>query len=122
MPILRPIGHEEHQPGGWKALDETLEDGLRLAVDPLEVLDHDEQGLNPTLADQKAGDALQRASATLRWIQPVPRRIVDGNVEQREERGERRPERVIERLQRVHHPLAPQFDVCPLLDPEISLE
>jgi len=56
------------------------------------------------------------------WIQAVPRRIVDGNVEQREERGERRPERVIERLQRVHHPLAPQFDVCPLLDPEISLE
>jgi hypothetical protein len=43
--VLRAIRHEEEEPRRREALDQALQHGLRLCVDPVEVFDYQKQGL-----------------------------------------------------------------------------
>jgi hypothetical protein len=47
--IFRAIVGEKEKPGRWQALDEAIEEGLRLGIDPMQVLKDCQQGLHLTL-------------------------------------------------------------------------
>ena len=104
--ILGTIVDQEAEPGRREALDEAVEERLRLGVDPVEVLDHEEQGLDLRLAEPEPLDRVEGALAPLGWIEGLPGAVVHGHVEQGEERGEARPQRRVEREKPARHLLA----------------
>ena len=45
MPVLGPVGDQQEEPSRGQALDQAVEEGLRLGIDPVQVLEDDEDGL-----------------------------------------------------------------------------
>ena len=86
MLILGTVAHEQEEAGGRKALDEPVQDRLRLAVDPVEILEDRDDRLNLALAEKEALDCVERLLAPLRRVQARPRLVLDWNIEKREER------------------------------------
>ena len=84
--ILGTVAHEQEEAGGRKALDEPVQDRLRLAVDPVEILEDRDDRLNLALAEKEALDCVERLLAPLRRVQARPRLVLDWNIEKREER------------------------------------
>ena len=70
--ILRPVVHEEQEPRGRQALDERVEQRLGLGVDPVEVLEDDQERLHLALPQQEPLHRVQGALATLRRIERRP--------------------------------------------------
>ena len=58
---------------------------LRLGVDPVQVLEDQQQRLHLALAQQQALDGVERPLAALGRVERVPGRVVHRHVEQREE-------------------------------------
>ena len=89
--VLRPVVDEEQEARGGQALDEAVEQGLGLAVDPVQVLEDHHQRLDLALAQQQALDRVERLLAPLERIEAVPGRLLDWHVEEREEGGHAGP-------------------------------
>ena len=85
MRVLRPVVHEEEQPGRRQALDEPVEQRLGLGVDPVEVLEDHQERLHLALAEQEPLDRVERPLAALRGSSAVPRRVSARHVEQGQE-------------------------------------
>jgi len=47
VPVLRPVVDEQQQPGRRQALDEAIQQRLGLGVDPVQVLDEQQERLYP---------------------------------------------------------------------------
>ena len=97
VPVLGPVVDEEQEARRGQALDEAVEQGLGLAVDPVQVLEDHHQRLDLALAQQQALDRVERLLAPLERIEGLPGRLVHRHVEERQEGGhdgrERRGER-----------------------------
>src|SRR5215510_16397945 len=85
VPVLGAVIHQEQEPSGRKTLDETIEERLRLRVDPVEVLEHEREGLHATLPEHEALARLERSLAALGRVQRLPPGIVDRDVEDGQE-------------------------------------
>ncbi len=120
--ILGPIVDEDQDARGGQALEQRVEEGLRLAVDPVEVFEDQEQGLDTALGEEQAFDAVERALPALPRVACVPLGIVDRNFEQCEEGGHRRFERTVQREQLAGDLLADLALVVAVLDLEVGLE
>ena len=59
--ILGAVVDQQQYPGSRQALDQHIEHGLCLRVNPVQVFEHQEQGLHLTFAQQ---EALQRLQGT----------------------------------------------------------
>ena len=59
--VLGPIVDEERDAGEGQAFHEAVEEGLRLAVHPLQILEGDEQRLDLALAQEEGLDRVERA-------------------------------------------------------------
>src|SRR6266852_4098380 len=70
--VLGAVVYEQEEPGGGQALDETVQARLGFGVDPMEVLEDQEQGLDLALPKQQALDGLQRLAAALKGIEGPP--------------------------------------------------
>ena len=95
--IFRAVVHQQQQPGGRQALDQTVEQGLSLGIDPVQVFEDDQQGLPLALPQQEPLHRVEGALAALQRIERRPLRIVGRHVEQRQQRREvlvRRPSSV----------------------------
>ena len=64
--VLGPIIDQQQQPGRGQALDQAVEQGLRLGIDPVQVLKDQQQRLHLAFAQQHALEGLERALAALR--------------------------------------------------------
>jgi len=60
---------EKQNPSRRQALDQTVEHVLRLGVDPVEILEHNEQRLDLTLAQEQLPQCIERAEPTHRPLQ-----------------------------------------------------
>ena len=69
MLVLGTVVDQEEEPGGGQALHQAIEQGLRLGVDPVQVLTDEQQGLLLALAQQHALEGIERALAALGWIE-----------------------------------------------------
>ena len=84
--VLGAVVDEEQQPRRRQAVDQAVEQRLGLGVDPVEVLEDHEQRLDLALAQQQALDGVERPLAALGRVEGLPRGVLDGHVEQRQER------------------------------------
>jgi hypothetical protein len=66
VPVLRAVVDQEQEVRRWQALDETIEQGLGLAVDPVQVLEDHDQGLDFALAQQQTLDRVECLLSSLR--------------------------------------------------------
>ena len=70
--VLGAVVDQQEQTGGGQALDQAVEERLGLGVDPVQVLEDQEQRLHLALAQQQALERLQGALAALRRIEGLP--------------------------------------------------
>ena len=104
--VVRPVRHHEEHAGGRKALDHAVEERLGLGVDPVKVLDNQQERLCLALHQEQALDRVESTLAALRGIEKVPLRIVDGRAEKREESREVRFQQPVVPENLARHPLA----------------
>ena len=85
MAPFRPIAHEDEHPRQRRALHEGVEHGLRLVVQPVRVLDREaERSLAPA-AGHEIPRGVERAPPPLTRVEGGPARVVDGQIEERED-------------------------------------
>jgi hypothetical protein len=84
MMIFGTVGDEEEQARGGKPFDQAVQQSLSLAVDPVEVLGDQKDGMDLAFPNQQAFDGVQELLATLRGIESLPRRILDRDIQQGE--------------------------------------
>ena len=68
MLILGAIVDQKAKPRGREALDEAIEERLRLGIDPLEVLENEQQWLGLGLPEHELLDCLEGALTPLGGI------------------------------------------------------
>ena len=67
--ILGAVGDEQQEVRRRQALDQAVEAGLRLGVDPVQVLHDQQQGLRLARPQYQALEGVQEALATLGWTE-----------------------------------------------------
>ena len=88
MLILGPVVDQQKQPGRGQAVDQAVEHGLCLGVDPVQVFDEQQKRLNAAFIEKEALHRVLDPLAALRRIEIVPGLVIDGEVQQREKRRE----------------------------------
>jgi hypothetical protein len=88
--VLRPVGDHEEYAAGGDLVDEGVEHGLALRVDPLEILEDDQERLHLAFVAEQPRQGVERALAAPRAVERLP-----GDVEEREEHGELDEERLV---------------------------
>ena len=64
--VLRAIVDQQQEAGGRQALDQAIEQGLRLRINPVQILEDQQQRLLLALAQEHALEGVERALAALR--------------------------------------------------------
>ena len=70
--VLRAVVDQQQQAGRGQALDQAVEQRLGLGVDPVQVLEDQQQGLHLALAQQQALEGVEGALAALGRIEGLP--------------------------------------------------
>ena len=122
MLVLRSIVHQQQQPGGGQALDQAVEQGLGLRIDPVQILKDQQQGLRLAFPQQHPLERLQRALAPLRRIELLEGAVVRQGLQEGEQRGDGLLQGLVQR-QHLPGDLGPDgARVVTLLDVGIALE
>ena len=120
--ILGAIVDEQQEPRRRKAVDEAVEEGLRLGVDPVEVLEHRQQRPDLALPQQQALQGVERALPSLGGIEGRKRAVRGERVQQRQQGRDGVPQALVER-QHVPGDLgADRARVVAVRDLEVRLE
>ncbi len=80
MVVFGTVVDEEHEAGRRQAVDQAVQERLRLGVDPVQVLHDQEQGLDLARLQQQARADLQGALAALRRLEGLPVRVFNWYV------------------------------------------
>ena len=120
--VFGTIADEEQHRGGRQALDHALEDGLRLAVEPMEILHHEHEGLGATLAQQQEFHGFQCATATRGRFEAAKAILFGQGVEQPEGCGEKVGMSLDPLGKRRGHLGADCAPIVPVVDPEIAAQ
>jgi hypothetical protein len=78
MLVLGPVVDAQENPLVGQDLDQLVEQGACLGVDPVQVLEDDEQGPVTALREEDVLHGIERAPTALGRIEPDPLLIVDG--------------------------------------------
>src|SRR5262249_57021017 len=63
--ILGPVIDEQQQTCRWQTFDQVVEQRLGLGIDPVEILEQDQERLYLALAQEQSLDAIERPLASL---------------------------------------------------------
>jgi hypothetical protein len=85
---FRAVAYEQEQLRRRQAVHEAVQERLRHAVDPVQVLEDQHQRLHLALPQNQAAQAIEHPLPPLRGVQALPPRILHRHVEHPEERGE----------------------------------
>jgi hypothetical protein len=120
--VFRAVVDQQEHAGCGQALDQSLEERLRLRIDPVQVFKDQQQRLHLTFAQQHALERLQHALTPLRRLELLERTVLWEDVQQGEERGKRLLQRLVER-QHLPGDLGPDGAwLIAVLDMRIALE
>ncbi len=86
MLILGTVVGEDQKTGAGQALHKALQQGLRLGICPVKILEHDQERLRLALSEQEVPDAVDRPLPTFPGLQPHPLLVIGLNVEQSQNR------------------------------------
>ena len=95
--VLRAVVDQEEDAGGGQALDQAVEQGLGLGVDPVQVFEDQEQGLHLAFAQQHPLERLEGALAALRRIEAPGTGCPPAGVQEREQRRDGLLEGLVQR-------------------------
>ena len=101
--VLGPVVDEEQEPRRRQALDEAVQQRLGLGVDPVEILEDHQERLDLGLAQEQPLDRVQRPLPALGRVEGLPLGIIDGHVQEGEERRERRLQGAVQREEPSRH-------------------
>ncbi len=97
MPVLGTVVDEQENPCRRQAIDEAVEHRLGFRIDPVKILDNNDQRLQLTLAQLDSLDHIENPLAPLTWVKSLPLQIVNRDIEEREDDRNRRLESFVER-------------------------
>jgi hypothetical protein len=100
MSILRPIVHAQKHASGRESLDQGVEDRLGFFVDPVKILEDQQQRLRLAFAQEHPLDRAERALPSMSRVERKKWIVGGQDIEQRERRGDRVLQRPIQRQQR----------------------
>ena len=120
--ILRAVVHQQQQARGRQAVHQAIQQRLGLGVDPVQVLEHQQQRLLLALPQQQPLQRLEGALLALGRVEPCPGGIIDGQVQQRQEGRQRRLQGRVERQQLAGQLLPHPPRVVAALDPAVALQ
>jgi hypothetical protein len=120
--VLGTVVHEQQEPGGWHAFHEVVEEGLRLGIDPMQVLEHEEQGLDLALAQHQALEPVEGLLPPLRRIECQERAALGKGFQKRQHRRDHVPQALVQREQRARHFRANGSSVVAAVHLEVGLE
>ena len=103
MLVLRPVVDQQQEPGRGQALDQAVEQGLRLGIDPVQILEHQQQRLHLAFAQQHALERLERALAALRRVEGAKRTVVRQHLQEGQQRREGVLQGLVERQHLAGH-------------------
>src|SRR5262249_36258561 len=84
--ILRTVVDQEQELGRGQTLDQAVEQGLRLGINPVQILEDQEQRLYLAFTQQHAFERRERTLAALGRIELAEWAVVGQRVEERQER------------------------------------
>src|SRR5262249_15285537 len=119
--VFRAVVDQQQQSGRGQALQQRLEERLRLRIDPVQVFEDQQQRLYLAFAQQHALEGVEGA-LTPRRLELLERTVLWEDVQQGEERGERLLQRLVERQHLPGDLGADGARLIPLLDMRIALE
>ena len=122
MLVFRSIIDEGQQLGGAEALHEAVQQRLRVAVDPVEVLEDQQQRLCLAFPDEQSLDDLDGSLPTLGRVERLPPGIVHRHVEEGEQRRVQRFEPRIEPGDPADDLRPDLLGIVPIIDLEVALE
>ena len=117
--IFGPVVDEQDDAGCRQALNKTVQERLSLGVDPVQILEHQEQRLDLALAEQQALDGVEGSLAAVGGAQLAPLRRVVCDVEEPEERWKERPQRLVQGQELSRNLLADRPRSITLVDLEV---
>jgi hypothetical protein len=82
---LGTVADEQEHAGGRQTLDQVVQEGLRLGVDPVEVLDHQTQRLDLAFSQQQILHGIHDALTALRRIEGLRLGVVDRYLQEHQE-------------------------------------
>ena len=120
--IFGAVVHGKQGGGGREAFHEGVEQRLGLRVDPMEILEDEEQGLSAALPKQHPPDGIQRPFAPLGGVELQEVVVLGKGVEQPEYWGDAVLERFVEGQEIAGHLRANPAGVVALGNLEVALE
>ena len=109
MLVLGAIIDQQEDPRGRQALDQAVQQRLRLGIDPVQILEDQHQWLHLAFAQQHPLEGVERALAALRRVKLQEGAVVREGIQQREQRRNRLLEG---RVERQHLPGHLGADAC----------
>src|SRR5438128_10926445 len=115
MQVVRAVGDEQEQARRRQALNETIEQRLRLGIQPVQIFTDQQQRLPLTLTQQHPLGRAEGVLAALRGLELPEGALRGQGVEQRQERRHRVLEGRVERQHLLRHLDLYGAGVVPLL-------
>ena len=101
--VLRAVVDQEQEPRRRQTLDQAVQEGLGLGIDPVQVLEDQQQRLHLAFAQQHALERVEGALAALGRIQRQEGAVLRQDVQQRQQRGHGILEGLVERQDVPRH-------------------
>ena len=117
--VVWTVVDEKQDARSRQPLDQAVEQRLGLRVDPVQILEDHEQRLDLTFPQQQPFHGLQGPPPALSRIESGPRGIVDGDIQQRQQRWQQRLQGAVQHQQLARYAFADFPLVVAVLDPEI---
>ena len=95
--VLGSVVDQQQEAGCWQAVDEAVEQGLGLGIDPVQVFEDQQQRLHLALAQQHALERLQGTLAALWGLERAEGAVVGQDVQQPKEGGDRLLQGLVQR-------------------------
>src|SRR6266702_3807827 len=122
MFVSGAISDQQQQASRSQNAHQGVEQCLRLIVHPMKVFEDQEDRLLAGFPQQQTSYGIEIAAPALNRIECMPALVVYGYVEQRQDRGKRRFERIVERERFLDHLPADFVLLVPVLDRKVALE
>ena len=122
VPVVGSVVHEQQHATGGQAFDQAVEQRLGLAVEPVQIFEHHGKRLALALAHEQRLDAVERAPAPLGRVERLPRRVLDRQIEQREQCRQDRLQRLVQHQHLAEHLLGAAPSIVGGRQGEIALE
>ena len=88
----------------------------------MQIFEEHKQRLDLTFPEDQPFDRIQCPLTALWRVQGVPRFVIDGDIQQRQERRQQRLERAVQHQELAGHSFADLALVVAVMDPEIRLQ